>query len=932
MMSSGRVSAVLLLLCSAVFSLPLYPQHVPGTIWKQRETERFIIIYPDTMSDEASNLAAALDKALEDTSSNLPVSHEHKKWPLVLTNLGVQANGFVTLAPRHSVWYATPGEDITAVSDWWLLLAHHEGRHMAQFDAADQGATRFLHGLFGELGWGAGIVMGTPSWLLEGDAVVMETHLSEEGRGRDPLFTMEVMALVSENPDTDYLHAVNQSFKNHIPDYYRIGYSLSLWIRKEYGEDALEEIYRSSARIPIPVIGLNTGTKRGADTKPKNIFLEMAANLSRNATLLRESGNWTQAEIITPEPETFTRYDALFDTGNGRLYARKETLSQAPALVEIDLNHNEKQILRLPREGRVSMAVDMVNPDVYLRIAWNSLRIHPVYTGKSVSDITIVDLDNRSRVIRRKTIIKGSRYLYPALNPDGSKLAVVELMENGSAALVILDTETGKELNRLDLSGPPLETAAYPSWSPDGKKIVFSLRNNSGRRITEWEIGTSMMKNLTDLTFLTVKTPVYSADGNTVYYSSNETGLEAVWAVTNNNQRYLAAQRWYGAYNPAEAHSTSGREALYIVEYASSQGEVISRVEISPPGGTSVTRELPEALPESVVPESAISVNTIPETDYKPYEHIFNFHSWGLNLTNNRNELQLSIRSEDVMGTAVFEIGALYEITESSPGAYADLSFTAIRPVIGIHGDYRYRSPKIDPFHQTSFSISALYPANLARTGIWNHNLDIGISSGLLSYYTAKGSTADSVSSVHYPFLTYLADWSRLRPGSKRAFHPDLGWSLIAAYSHIPLPDNYGESASAELKLYFPGGFRNTSLSLGAGIEHRTAIFTTRISKPRGYDWENPGLTMLGTIDYEIPLGYPDLPIGSVIFIQRFRLDIFSDFEFIGERRWSTGAVLTMDFAAFNNFPGLNIGIQFSWRWLDNTPRIEFMIMELPLF
>jgi hypothetical protein len=110
------------------------------------------------------------------------------------------------------------------------------------------------------------------------------------------------------------------------------------------------------------------------------------------------------------------------------------------------------------------------------------------------------------------------------------------------------------------------------------------------------------------------------------------------------------------------------------------------------------------------------------------------------------------------------------------------------------------------------------------------------------------------------------------------------------------------------------------------------------MSRPRGYDWENPELTVLGSIDYEFPLGYPDIPLGSVIYIQRFRMGFFSDFGFTGdfrdkpEHQWSTGAVLTMDFAAFNNFPGLSIGLQFSWRWLDNSPRLSFMVMEMPLF
>ena len=938
-MTISRCSALFLFMAYTLISNHLSAQQVPGTVWKQRETGNFILIYPENMSGEALNLAAALDGVLDENRNGLPVIHQHKKWPLVLTNLGVQANGYVTLAPRHSVWYAAPGEEITAVSDWWMLLARHEGRHMAQFDAADQGATRFLHALFGEIGWGAGIVMGTPSWLLEGDAVVQETLLSEEGRGRDPLFTMELTALVSENPESDYYHAVNPSLKNNIPDIYRVGYELASWIRKEYGEETLAEIFRSSARIPIPVVGLNTGTKRATGKKPKELYAELAADLRQSAAVLSNEIIITPAQIISPQPESFTRYDSLFDDGRGNLYARKTTLSEAPTLVRmstVDGRQEENRLMRLPRGGRVSLAVaaetaDTEHTPAAIRIAWNSIRSHPVYIGSSVSDITIVDLDSKGRVIRRETTVAGSRYLYPALSPDGSKLAAVDFQENseGNAVLVVLDAGSGEELKRHDFHGSPPETPAFPSWSPDGEKLVFSLRSSAGRRIAEWRVAGDKVVNLTEEAFYTVKTPVYSTDGKNVFYSSNESGMEAIWTVGSDEP---TASRWYGAYFPAPAAEAGGGNTIYVVEYASSLGERISRIELGPISTDTPT--IKQAQLEPVPPEIPASQTTggtvseesaFPETDYKPASHALNIHSLGFSIPSGVNELHLGIRSQDVLGTLRFEAGALYEIYESSPGAFTDLSFTAIRPVIGIHGEYRYREPESDPFHQSTFSISALYPANLSRTGIWNHTLDIGAAAGLLSYYPVRGGE-----DTHYPYLSYTANWKRLRVGSSRAIRPELGWKLCSRYSQIPIPEDYGDSSSAQLKLFFPGGFKNTSLSLGSGIEYRTANFSPVNRQPRGYDWENPELSLLGTIDYEFPLGYPDLPLGSVIFIQRFRLGVFSDFA--NEGRWSTGAALTMDFSAFNNFPGLSLGIQFSWRWLDNTPRIEFMVMELPLF
>ncbi|MCK5735183.1 MAG: PD40 domain-containing protein, partial [Spirochaetaceae bacterium] len=464
--------------------------------------------------------------------------------------------------------------------------------------------------------------------------------------------------------------------------------------------------------------------------------------------------------IITPEPESFTRYDALFDAGNGRIYARKESLAYAPALVEISPGRKESRIIPLPRGGRVSMAemYDEDNNHPFLRIAWNSIRNHPVYTGASVSDISIVDIDSNNKVIRRKNIINGSRLLYPALSPDGTKLACVDLLDNGFGALVVLDTLTGKELERFDFQGNIPETPAYPSWSPDSEKLVFSLRNNKGRRIAEWRISGSVISHLSEEAYFTVKNPIYSADGSQVIFSSNESGLEALWSISLNNtgtipSRHLAAQRWYGVYKPAAPHITSRGNIIYAVEYSSNLGEVITQIELLEGN----TPQAPRAAGAVLIP-----IETLPrepeftQSNYNPAKHTLNVHSWGLSFLAERNELHMGISSRDILGTMSFETGALYEITETSPGAYANLFYTGIRPVIGVHGEYRYRSPENNPFHQSSFSVSALYPANLSRTGIWNHKLDIGISAGLLSYYSARGTASD-----HLPHLSYQAEWSR---------------------------------------------------------------------------------------------------------------------------------------------------------------------------
>ena len=124
--------------------------------------------------------------------------------------------------------------------------------------------------------------------------------------------------------------------------------------------------------------------------------------------------------------------------------------------------------------------------------------------------------------------------------------------------------------------------------------------------------------------------------------------------------------------------------------------------------------------------------------------------------------------------------------------------------------------------------------------------------------------------------------------------------------------------------------------------------------RARGYKPESAGSTLLARADYEFPLFYPDVPLGAVVYIQRFRLGVFADFAWIGNAaalggggsggggagsssgegftpRWSAGAVFTIDFAAFNSVSGLSVGFGYSWLWQENSGKFEVLVHNLKL-
>ena len=56
-----------------------------------------------------------------------------------------------------------------------------------------------------------------PLWFIEGDAVAVETGLSNSGRGRVPSFSMEFRAQLAETGHYSYDKAVNGSYRKLYP-------------------------------------------------------------------------------------------------------------------------------------------------------------------------------------------------------------------------------------------------------------------------------------------------------------------------------------------------------------------------------------------------------------------------------------------------------------------------------------------------------------------------------------------------------------------------------------------------------------------------------------------------------------------------------------------------------------------------------------------
>ena len=127
----------------------------PSAEWRSIEAANFILIYPDDVPEESARaLALKMDHVY--TSIHLSLNpdrlkQKNKKLKIVLNTRSTFSNGYVTMAPYHSLLYTQPYQhDGLFYQDWMETLAIHELRHSIQFELLEKTPIPMFLGFF----WG----------------------------------------------------------------------------------------------------------------------------------------------------------------------------------------------------------------------------------------------------------------------------------------------------------------------------------------------------------------------------------------------------------------------------------------------------------------------------------------------------------------------------------------------------------------------------------------------------------------------------------------------------------------------------------------------------------------------------------------------------------------------------------------------------------
>ena len=909
-----RLFAFAIIVFAIFMSIPVAAQIESNTIntrkyrWKHIETEHYDVIFPETFEGHGRYVASSLE-ALRPLQENTMRPPRQYRFPVIINPDQISPNGYVSVLPRRSVFYTAP--DSSMPGDWLTLLATHEGRHMFQFDELNQGVIHAMSFLFGE--YSAGLVLSIPGWWLEGDAVMAETVLSESGRGRTPRFTAQTKALFLDDKTFNYNKMLLGSYRANTPSAYEFGYLMYSYIRSQYDEKAPSTLLTAFSRCPVPALGPHIATRRATGKGASAVYREMAERYGKFWKEQVAALDLTATESLTSQGRSpFRAHTAIAEVADGSVIASTIDMDGNAAIVSI----RDGKEMRLGRGYHIN-SLDAGGDFV----VWDELEAEAKF-DQGFTRIMLLNLETGSK----HALFRHSKYVSPAISRDGSTLALVEFSGDQSASLAIVSVKDGSIRKMIAI--PTGEMWVDLSFSADGREIVFVSNGvtgdagNRGKYIGKLSIETGAVSVVYDAGWENVMTPAIAE--NTVFYVSNYSGVDSVWAIGADRKRYEVVSRPIGSYFPKP--DASGTRIVFV-DYANSRGTVVSRAEV--PREAWVPLERVKVMKENFFAAAAEDdpgtgkgiPSNFPVTDqiaeqYSPALQGNKIDAWGVMPASNGDVgLTAFARADNVTGLMDQQLSLSYDYTDTSFGGFYQYRYRGFWPDLVVRAGSTFEDDggmEASP----SGSVGVEFPLAGGALGSTFWNAVLGVAGGGLvddgeseAFVTAYGNAIVSV-----------GRWSL---------------SIIGSWQYIPTegPDDYHPYAYAAFAM--PGVFARDSLTFSGSYERRhDGDDSLTLAYARGY-YETDALeAWKASAEYSVPLFYPDFAVGSILYFDMIRLKAFCDVRTardIDEDQISAGAELLFHFMPLQIPFEIDAGFRYSRKIKENENSFDFVIMGMPI-
>lgn len=979
-----RVKYLLTLIALIIGQLTVAQYYTTGSDpayikWKQINSQRFKVVFPYKFESEAKRLLSMLDSL--HAYGGYSLDHNPRRIPVLIHSETAYSNGLVSWAPKRMELYPTPDQNVFS-QDYLEQLALHEFRHVAQIDKINIGFTHLLSFPFGEQAIGGILGLYVPLWFLEGDAVVTETTLSSSGRGRVPNFEQETRAHVLEKRTYPYEKAYFGSYKDYIPNHYRMGYLFVAGARYKYGSEVWEKALNETGQYSWSITPFNRGIKKVTGKNKVPLYKEVYSDWQQRWSAFDDSIKLTSSRYITKRNPRYKNYEYPVAIDNDHIIAEVSGPDEVRHFAKINTRTGEtKKLLTIGYRNYEPFSFGKN------KICWTELKQHPRWENQYFSIIRTYDIVTK----KQKRITSKSRYYSPAISNDGKTIATVYVSTDNKREIHLLDAEDGQLIKVFKTPNNVLPLT--PSWKKDSNELVMVLLTQQGKRISLLNTSTGNWVNITQPTTAEIVSPQFI--GNRIYFSASWSGIDNIYRIDLDGSKLekMTESRFGATQVSASANSNA-----FIYQDYTSDGYQIASVNIN---DLQPSYYQPQALPIEPFIQQLTSqekdipnLKDLPTDDYESKKYskwnIFNFHSWApinINLDDEIVTPGISLMSQNLLGTTITTMGYNADSQYSDEKFYFNLTHRAWWPVFELkvkagdtkYYDQNYYISDIDTFkldlndlqNNVYADLEVNVPLNFTK-GRWSRwvlpSVSVGYQYNSSISYLRTSITKEHNQIIEKETITVTQPELHARPvsyglllynisnRSERDITSRWGQLLELNYRHTPIGGiDLGEILAVHSRLYIPGILRHHSIRIDNDWQQKSRgemyynddtrlyyrYFSNMVDLPRGYGNVDNDWMYSFKGDYMFPLISPDLNIPGVMYLKRITSNLFYDYsetrmhvqlantgEWLTQRHTfeSIGAELRAELHPFRFVYPMTIGYRYAYHPQTKNNYSEVMI------
>lgn len=849
--------------------------HPSDIDWQFIETENCKVIFPKGQEKKAYRIVSIIDFVKENSTSS--VGEKTKKIDIVLQTNQVISNGFVTLSPYRSEFFATGFQDFNALGtiDWLDVLSVHEYRHALQYTNARKGLTQLLYILMGQTGWGLGINYNIPAWYFEGDATVSETVLSDAGRGRTPSFFKEQRALLLNNKKYTYMKARNGSYKDLLPNHYPMGYSICNYTRNQHGATVWKDILADAGKYKGIFYSFSKAMKRHTGLSSRKAYHEAYAQLEKQWLDELKTLEITPTKEITPRPKKVTNYSFPHLMKDGSIICLKNGYTQTTQLVR--LYNGKEQKLTAP--GITHQEYLSVNKN---KAVWVELKNDIRRANRNYG--VVVSYDMKSG--KKKYLTKKTKLFSPEISPVEDKIAVVKADENLKNSIQILDATAGNVIE--EIANPENLFISFPKWTNDGRSLVYIAKKNSSIALMKYSFANKSVTQLTSWTKHVIAN--FDMSNDRVFFSASFSGIDNIYAVDLNGSKTIkqVTSVKIGAYMPSVS---SDGKTLVMSEFTD-MGYALTKTTVDFNSLKSIDIVLPAKMERYNVKTTKSEYDIFPhltDTTYQveAYKGLFNgikLHSWGINGIGRTPGAQLKFAN--ILSHFSANVAYTHNLNEKTSNVSGEIKYGKWFTELAATGKQAKRSTSqfssSDKTTSEDFTEST-FGGNIALPLTWvNGNYSTALSlKGIYNYHkVAEFSEVNKGKSFNFNSAGGTVTFSNTRRAALQNVFPKFGQVITTSYSRAFDGIN-AEVLNIGGTLYLPGIFANDGVKVD-GLYSTKVItaqyqFEDTFDYSRGYDALPFNNASKVAVNYQFPLAYPDWGFGGLVYLNRIRTNLFYD-------------------------------------------------------